>query len=146
MTEQKNCIFCKIINREIESNIVVENGYLIAIMDIRQALPGHVLVIPKDHVDYIYDLKHDTGSEIMKCLIELSKSVKDAFQVEGLNIWQSNGKCAGQEVMHLHFHIHPRKSGDNLLKFYPSSPAFPANAELQKYAEKIRTAYSGKNG
>ena len=133
-----SCIFCKIIDGRVKTNKVLENDKLIAIMDIRQALPGHILVIPKIHIETIFELDHETGAHMMKSIIDLSKAVKDAFDAEGLNIWQSNGKCASQEVPHLHFHIHPRKSGDGLLSMYTHKPDQPSDEVLGIYAEKIK--------
>jgi histidine triad (HIT) family protein len=107
-------------------------------MDLRQANPGHVLVIPKQHIPTIYDLPPDIGAVVMQCVIEMSRAVKEAFQAEGLSIWQSNGECAGQEIPHVHFHVHPRKPNDGLLRVYSSKVNHPPSEILQQDAEKIR--------
>ena len=73
----------------------------------------------------------------MACVIDLSSAVRDAFQPEGLSIWQSNGPAAHQEVPHVHFHIHPRRTGDDLLRVYPSKPSYPDDIKLEEYAQKI---------
>ena len=134
----RDCVFCKIIDGQLEASIVYENEAVVAIMDRHQANPGHVLVIPKQHVQDIYALSRETGAAIMHCVIIVARAVKQAFDMEGLNVWQSNGVSAGQEIPHVHFHIHPRKDSDGLLRVYPSKPYRPAYKELDAYAQKIR--------
>ena len=140
MAEQ-SCVFCQIIEGTVYAHKVFESDQVLAFIDVRQANPGHVLVIPKAHIPIIYDLPADIGAAMMTVVVEVSQAVKTAFQAEGLSIWSSNGKCAGQEVPHLHFHVHPRKPKDNLLKVYPSwPPAYPVEEELADYARKIQAA------
>lgn len=134
----QNCVFCDIINGALEASSVYENEAVIAIMDRRQANPGHVLVIPKEHFPDIYSLSEEAGFAVMQCLIWVSRAVKQAFKVEGLSIWQSNGTAAGQEVPHVHFHIHPRRADDGLLKVYSSKPQYPTIEELHDYARRIK--------
>lgn len=134
----QDCVFCKIIDGQLEASIVYEDEAVVAIMDLSQANPGHVLVIPKRHVQDIYALPLEIGTAIMHCVILISRAVKQAFGMEGLNVWQSNGACAGQEVPHVHFHIQPRKDGDGLLRVYAVKPDQPSRAALDTYAQKIR--------
>jgi histidine triad (HIT) family protein len=134
----KSCIFCEMIAGQLKASIVYEDEDILAIMDRRQANPGHVLVIPKQHFPNIYALSEEAGFAVMRCLIAISRAVKQAFGMEGLNIWQSNGASGGQEVPHVHFHIHPRRAGDGLLRVYSSSPAHPTREELDDYARRIR--------
>ena len=133
-----SCVFCEIIKGEKKASVVYENETVLAFMDQRQANPGHVLVIPKEHFQDIYSLPEATGSDIMACLIRMSRAVKEAFEAEGLNIWQSNGRAAGQEVYHVHFHVHPRKFNDALPKGYGSKARCPSSDELDDYAQRIR--------
>lgn len=135
----KDCVFCKIIKEQQEASIVYENEAVLAFMDARQANPGHVLVIPKHHFENIYALSEEAGTAIMHCLILISQAIKQAFDdIDGLSIWQSNGPGAYQEVPHVHFHIHPRKVGDGLLKVYSSRPQRLTIEERDHYAQKIR--------
>jgi histidine triad (HIT) family protein len=135
----QDCTFCKIIDGQLDASIVYENEAVVAIMDRHQAHPGHVLVIPKQHVQDIYALPLETGTAIMHCVITISRAVKQAFDMDGLNVWQSNGLSAGQEIPHVHFHIHPRKAGDGLLRVYASQPNRPTREELDACAQKIRS-------
>ena len=135
-----NCVFCDIINGKVEASVVYKTNQVIAIMDVRQAHPGHVLVIPKEHVSDIYALSDETGTYIMQGITRISKAVQHVFDPEGMSIWQSNGKAANQEVPHVHFHIHPRWKGDELLQVYPSKPDYPERSQLDEYAQKLDVA------
>jgi len=134
----EGCVFCDIIQGKVEASIVYQNEVVIAIMDQRQANPGHVLVIPKRHFPDIYTLSEEAGLAIMRSLLPLSRALKQAFKAEGLSIWQSNGVPAGQEVPHVHFHIHPRQTADGLLNVYSVPPRSPAREVLERYAQNIR--------
>ncbi len=99
-----NCIFCKIIDREIPGNILEENDDVIVFM----SLENHPLIVPKKHIPDIYSLDEKTGAEIMKTSIRMAKRVKEEFKCDGIYIAQANGSSAGQEVFHYHMHIYPR--------------------------------------
>ena len=135
---QRNCAFCDIISGKLEASLVYENETVIAVMDRRQAHPGHVLIIPKEHFPDIYSLSGEAGSAIMQSLIQVSQAVRDAFKPEGLSIWQSNGVGANQEVPHVHFHVHPREVDDGLLRVYSDKPEYPTMKALTHYAQRIK--------
>ena len=132
------CVFCEILNGEKETTLVCENHGAIAIIDPRQANPGHVLIIPKEHTPDIYALSDEAGFATMQCLVRVSRAVKEAFEAEGLSVWQSNGEAAGQEVPHVHFHILPRKADDGLLKVYPHRIENTPMETRKAYARKIQ--------
>ena len=101
---EENCIFCKIVKGEIPSDKVYEDENILAFNDINPAAPIHVLVIPKKHVENI--LKVEDGSMLNE-MIEGIKKVAKILDIEesGFRVITNCGKDAGQEVMHLHFHI-----------------------------------------
>ena len=137
-----NCVFCNIIAGDIEAVRVHEDKQTLSFMDQRQGNPGHVLVVPKEHHPDIYSLPETTGAAVMRSVILMSRAVRSAFDCPGLNIWQSNGECAGQEVFHIHFHVHPRKPDDGLLKAYQRRPDTPPPETLREYADQIRAFLS----
>lgn len=116
-----------------------EDDTVIAFLDLRQFNPGHTLVVPKRHMDDIFGLDEATGAGLMSTLVRLAAGVKSAVRADGINIVQSNGEAAGQEVFHLHFHVVPRQVRDGLLQFYPSKPGYPPRVELDSLAARIRT-------
>ncbi|NKB67868.1 MAG: HIT domain-containing protein [Candidatus Latescibacteria bacterium] len=138
--DESTCVFCEIVAGTKNGRVVYETDSVIALIDPRQANPGHILVIPKDHFQDIYALSEEAGAEIMKAMILLSQTVKKAFDLDGLSIWQSNGPGAHQEVPHVHFHIHPRKIDDGLLRVYPRWLERVPNEELDSYADRVRQA------
>lgn len=74
----------------------------------------------------------------MDCVSKAARAVRDAFNPEGLSVWQSNGPAAFQEVPHLHFHVHPRMHGDQLLRVYPEKQYGSRFEKLESIAEKLR--------
>ena len=138
--DESRCVFCEIVEGTKDARVVYESDSVIALIDPRQANPGHILVIPKEHFPDIYALSEETGSEIMKAMILLSRTVRKAFELDGLSIWQSNGRGAHQEVPHVHFHIHPRKIDDGLLRVYPQRLDRIPDEELDSYADRVKQA------
>ncbi|MEG1527828.1 MAG: HIT family protein [Clostridia bacterium] len=108
------CIFCKIINGEIPSKKIYENDYVYAFLDIAKDTVGHTLVIPKKHCENILDCPEQYLCETIKAVKLISNHYIDDCGYEGVDIFNANNACAEQTVFHLHFHIIPRKVGDNL--------------------------------
>ena len=97
------CLFCKIINKEIPSNIVLENDEFIAFHDINPKAPVHILAIPKIHVDSFDELNPSLMANMTKFIQDIAKE----FQIDksGYRVITNIGDDGGQEVKHLHFHI-----------------------------------------
>lgn len=101
-----NCIFCKIINKEIPSNIVYEDNEILAFRDINPAAPVHILVIPKKHISSLVDLKEEDELVIGKIYTVINKIAKqEGIEEKGFRVIVNCGEDGGQEVKHLHFHI-----------------------------------------
>jgi histidine triad (HIT) family protein len=140
---QHGCVFCAIIAREAEASVVYEDEATIAFMDLRQFHDGHALVVPRRHIASFFELDDPTGAALMRTLVRVARAIRDAFTPDGMNIWQSNGEAAGQEVFHLHLHVLPRRQDDGLVRFYPTRPAYPPRAELDGQANLIRAHLAG---
>lgn len=102
----EDCIFCKIIRREIPSNIVYEDDEIIAFKDIQPAAPIHILVIPKKHIESLAKLEKEDEQLIGRIYTVINK-VADAQGVKekGYRVIVNCGEDGGQEVGHLHFHL-----------------------------------------
>ena len=113
----EECIFCKIIKGEIPSNKVYEDDDVLAFHDINPAAPIHILVIPKKHITKLTDLKVEDEALIGKIYTAINKIAKqEGFENEGFRVIANCGKDAGQEVMHIHFHIlGGKKLGDKIV-------------------------------
>ena len=101
-----DCIFCKIINKEISSNIVYEDEEVLAFRDINPVAPIHILVIPKKHISSLAELKEDDEVLVGKIYTVINKVAKQEGILEkGFRVIVNCGEDGGQEVKHLHFHI-----------------------------------------
>ncbi len=107
-----DCIFCKIANGEIPATKVYENDMFIVIMDKFPATKGHLLIIPKQHAENIYDLQPEVAKEVFPLAQKMANALYKALSPEGINLLQNNGKAAGQTVFHFHIHLIPIKSED----------------------------------
>jgi histidine triad (HIT) family protein len=116
-----DCVFCAIAQGRAPASIVCENELALAAIDLRQFHPGHTLVIPRQHFQDVRELDDTTGAALMAMVSRVTRAVGRAFPNQGLSLWHSIGEAAFQEVPHLHIHIHPRLTGDNVLYVYPEA-------------------------
>lgn len=111
---KQDCVFCKIVNKELPCYKVYEDDFVLAFLDVNPVAIGHTLIIPKKHYENIFDI----DSEVFKRIAEVSrviakKMVDNLDDVCGVNLFQSNGKVAEQVVMHSHLHLIPRRESDS---------------------------------
>ncbi len=127
------CIFCKIVNKEIESNIVYEDSKTIVITDINPISNGHVLVIPKNHSKDICEIEIDDMNSINTIVSKVSKVLKNELECSGIHVITNVGST--QEIPHTHFHIIP---------VYESSPLAFSHLgnkdEIVEISNRIKTA------
>ena len=133
----ERCIFCKIAAGDIPATKVLEDETCIAFMDIGPIAKGHVLLIPKAHYESLDDMPAGECGTMLKRLPALVRAVRNALDAEGVNVLQNNGKAAHQEVMHVHFHVVPRWSGDAWKWNWPAS-TYP-EGKMEELAGKIRS-------
>ena len=106
----EECVFCKIIKREIPSNIVYEDDRVIAFYDVNPAAPIHILVVPKKHIETLLDVSEEDGDLISYIYKIINKIAKDeGFADNGFRVIANCGAHSGQEVKHIHFHVLARK-------------------------------------
>ena len=101
-----DCLFCRIVKKEIKSEIVFENESVLIIKDINPKAPVHLLVIPKKHIKDITEIDNLSASESSGILSSISKIVRELdLAKSGFRVVINTGASAGQSVAHLHFHI-----------------------------------------
>lgn len=101
-----DCIFCKIIKREIPSSIVYEDSEIIAFRDVNPQAPIHILVIPKKHISSLVDLKEEDEKVVGRIYTVINKiAEQEGIDKKGFRVIVNCGEDGGQEVKHLHFHI-----------------------------------------
>lgn len=102
----EDCLFCKIIKGEIPSTKVYENEDILAFNDINPAAPIHILVIPKKHIESLAHMQKEDEAVVGKIYGVINKIAEEkGFKDNGYRVIVNCGKDAGQEVMHLHFHV-----------------------------------------
>ena len=113
----EDCIFCKIIKGEIPSSKVYEDDNVFAFKDINPAAPIHLLVIPKKHIESLKDLKEEDKEYVWKIHEAINKIAEEqGFINDGYRVVVNCGKDAGQQVMHLHYHLLAgEKFGDKIV-------------------------------
>ena len=114
-----DCIFCKILKNEIPSFTVYEDDDFKAILDIAPATKGHILIIPKEHSESIFDLSDEKAMKIFLVAKKITTALKNVLNVSNFNLIQNNGRIAGQTVNHFHLHIIPRYSLDEISLWVP---------------------------
>lgn len=105
-------IFSKIIAKEVPADIIYEDDFVLAFLDINPIQPGHTLVIPKTpSTDGLSCSKEDLA-RIIAVGQDIGLALKEVVACEGINFIMNNGEAAGQEVFHTHLHVIPRFSDD----------------------------------
>ena len=137
MTYDSNNIFARILRGEIPAVKVYEDDKTLAFMDVMPQADGHVLVIPKEAAENIFDLSPEGAAALMATTQRTAKAVKKGLSAPGIMIAQLNGAPAGQSVFHVHFHIIPRSGGIDL-KLHAREMEKPDR--LKMLAEKIKAA------
>jgi len=128
----ENCIFCKIINKEIPSNIVYEDENFLAFLDIAKATNGHTILIPKKHVKNIIECDDVTLGEMMIVAKKIASNLMKKLNAEGCNILTNCNEVAGQTCFHFHIHIIPRYN--DLDGF---EPLFRGNKNIELSSQEI---------
>jgi histidine triad (HIT) family protein len=133
-----NCVFCKIVAKQIPASVVYEDPDTLAFMDLGQVNPGHVLVALKAHAENVFALEETQAAAVFRSAARVARAIRDAFLPAGLSVYQANGKPAGQTVFHFHIHLVPRHDGDGMALSWPVKN--PPREALEACAAKIRGA------
>lgn len=128
-------LFTKIINREIPAYIVAEDEHTIAFLDIMPLVKGHLLVVPKMEVDYIFDLEDEAYSNLLLFAKKVGKAMESVISCSRIGV-----AVIGLEVPHVHIHLVPLRSMDDI-DF--SRPKLKLSPEVMKeVATTIHSAYN----
>lgn len=101
-----DCIFCKILNKEIPSSIVYEDEEILAFNDINPQAPVHIVVIPKKHIEKIVDIEKQDEQLIGKIYTVINQIAREqGIAEDGFRVIINCGENGGQEVKHIHFHL-----------------------------------------
>ncbi len=118
MCSEKDCIFCKIIKKEIPAKIVLENDGAISFLDINPISDGHTVVIPKKHCSDLALCDKKSLNDVISLAQDVAKLYEDSkLKPWGFNYLSNQGSIAGQEVMHFHLHVIPKYAAGEGFKF-----------------------------
>jgi histidine triad (HIT) family protein len=126
----QTCIFCQIVNGLAPAHKVWESDDLLAFLTIRPCNPGHTLLIPKTHVDYVFDLPERLYTTIFRAAKQLSEPIRQATGAKRIGL-----AIEGLSVPHVHLHLVPLY---NVSELDPHRHIEQTQEELAKMAEKIR--------
>ena len=134
-----DCIFCKIISKDVPAKILYEDEYSISFLDAFPVAKGHTLVIPKKHFAQIQDMSSDINQKLFDTV---HKMITKIDSVKGSTlVLIHNGKDSGQEIMHVHVHLIPRgidDSGDNLDLMFKNKIKL-TDDEINDLCDKIKS-------
>jgi len=130
-----DCIFCKIVAKELPCYKIYEDDDFLAFLDIQPISLGHTLIIPKKHYPTFLETPVEVLTQMTPVIQKVGQAILKATHADGLNFGLNNGPAAGQIIMHTHFHIIPRFNNDGL-HTWPSIKC--SKEEFKKIEEKIK--------
>lgn len=130
------CSFCRIANKTEPASIIFENEQTIAFLDQRPLFPGHVLVLPREHIDCFSNLPVSLIPVLFTTIKMISNAVEKAMAADGSFIAVNNK--VSQSVPHLHIHVVPRKRHDGLRGFFWPRTIYKSISEKLEVTEKIK--------
>ncbi|WP_256841934.1 HIT family protein [Ornithinimicrobium cryptoxanthini] len=131
------CDFCAVVRGEEPAQIVLSTDDVVAFLDRRPVFKGHVLVVPREHVETLIDLPDELLEPVFAAARLLAGAVRDALGATGSFVAMNN--TVSQSVPHLHVHVVPRTKGDGLRGFFWPRTKY-AEGEMRDYADRLRAA------
>jgi len=110
----ENCLLCQIVAKKIPAKIVFEDEDILGVLDINGAILGHTFVIPKKHFTIMEQVPHEIISKIFIISNKISKAMFETINIQGTNLFASNGVAAGQMVAHFMVNVIPRRENDGI--------------------------------
>lgn len=133
---EPDCIFCKIVRKEIPATIVHEDEFSLSFLDINPVAEGHLLIIPKDHHENILSTPDKLVEELFLKAKKLIPAVKEGSESEYVTI-----SVVGTDVPHFHIHLIPRSQNDGLKGFWPSKK-YESIERMNELRDKIKSFIS----
>ena len=129
-----DCIFCKIAKGEIESVKIWEDDLVLAFLDINPANYGHVIIIPKEHYRWFYDVPDDLLNYLIIKSKKLVVAIKEALKADYVAL-----SVVGIDVPHFHLHLIPGLLDDKPSSFWPTKKY--EEGQMKEYADKIKKSF-----
>ncbi|WP_077057797.1 HIT family protein [Streptomyces sp. MP131-18] len=134
------CVFCSIISGASDAHRVYEDGAVVAFLDSRPLFPGHVLVVPRHHVETLTDLPEAETGPFFRRVRAAARAVERGMGADGTFVAANNR--VSQSVPHFHVHVVPRRRKDGLRGFFWPRTRYASAAEAREVADRLRAAFS----
>jgi histidine triad (HIT) family protein len=132
------CVFCQIVSREADAEIVMETDDVVAFLDVRPLFPGHTLVVPREHHETLVDLPGNRVGPLFAAVQTLAATVPQAMDSPGSFVAMNN--VVSQSVAHLHVHVVPRRFKDGLKGFFWPRTKYRDDEHIHSVGDAIRAA------
>lgn len=136
-----DCVFCSIVAGDVPADVVLETDTLVAFLDQRPVLKGHVLLVPREHVVTLPDLPADLRDPFLAAAQRIATAVVDELGAQGSFVAINN--TVSQSVPHLHLHVVPRTKGDGLRGFFWPRTRYE-DGELDAWRTRLRDAVAAE--
>jgi histidine triad (HIT) family protein len=131
----KPCVFCSIIAGTTPSAVVLDEPTVVAFLDASPVFPGHVLVVPREHLETLTDLSPQAVNDVFLAAQRIAVGVTTSLAADGT--WVSMNNTVSQSVPHLHVHVVPRRRKDGLRGFYWPRQKYVSPEDMNELAAKI---------
>ncbi|WP_457207266.1 HIT family protein [Nocardioides sp. P5_C9_2] len=135
-----DCVFCGIVSGAVPAELVLERDDFVGFLDARPVFKGHVLLVPREHVETLPDLPAPLRDGFLAAAQDLAGAVKEALGAQGSFVAMNN--TVSQSVPHLHLHVVPRTKGDGLRGFFWPRTKY-ADGEAADHAARLRAVLDG---
>jgi histidine triad (HIT) family protein len=132
------CWACRVIAGEPVGCVVIETEEVLVLINPFALTPGHALVVPRGHVENLYELPDELAAPILSTAARVARASKRAFAADGVTLRQNNGAASDQHLFHFHLHVIPRFDGD--AGQFDASPQLAGHAEQEAWAARLRLA------
>ncbi|WP_460627778.1 HIT family protein [Intrasporangium mesophilum] len=135
-------VFCSIVAGEVSANVVLDEPDFLGFLDRRPVFKGHVLLVPKEHVETLLDLPTSLHAGLVAAAQRLAGAVVAGLGSTGSFVAMNN--VVSQSVPHLHVHVVPRTKGDGLRGFFWPRTTYASDAEAAEYAARLTEALAAR--
>jgi histidine triad (HIT) family protein len=132
------CTFCRIVAGDAPAHVVLDDEVAVGFLDIRPLFPGHVLLVPRVHVEVLPDLPTDQVGPLFERAQRIAAAVVEVLGAQGSFVALNN--TVSQSVPHLHVHVVPRTKGDGLRGFFWPRTGYDSEEHAADVAERLRSA------
>lgn len=130
------CVFCEILSGATPAHFVLEEEHVAGFLDVRPVFKGHVLLVPRDHLETLTDLSSELVSTMFLTAQRMARAVETALGAEGTFVAMNNR--VSQSVPHFHVHVVPRRRKDGLRGFFWPRTKYSGDEEMAETAARIR--------